>query len=497
MALVIAILLAATARKVYGQNPVASQPAAAQQAQPAPLQIGSLTVDGSIRTRAEGWGWFNVPHLDNLYAFPGTLIRLGIGQTRKDFDWRFEIAVPVLLGLPDKAVAPAPQGQFGFGGSYYASNHNSQYTAMAFPKQAYLRFKHLGSDEGESLQFGRFEYFDGLEVTPSDATLAALVRERVAQRLIGNFTYSDIERSFDGFRYVLSRPSLNLTAVGAIPTRGVYQVDGWGWLHTGLVYVALSGQIIGKQNSAGEWRVFGIYYDDWRHVLKTDNRSTALRQLDMGNIKLGTYGGHYLQTLQTVPGTADFLLWGAFQTGSWGSLDNRAGAFAGELGFQPKLLKAVRPWLRAGYFYGSGDGNPADGRHGTFFQIFPTARQYARFPFFNLMNNEDAFGELILRPKPTVTIRSDIHTLRLANSNDLWYTGGGAFQPWTFGYTGRPSNGARSLATLYDISLDYRLNAHLATSWYLGYAKGKTVIRKIYPTGHDGQLGFLEITYRF
>jgi hypothetical protein len=47
----------------------------------------------------------------------------------------------------------------------------------------------------------------------------------------------------------------------------------------------------------------------------------------------------------------------------------------------------------------------------------------------------------MLRPAKRITIRSDIHGLWLANKNDLWYSGGGAFQPWTFGFNGRPSNG--------------------------------------------------------
>ena len=67
------------------------------------------------------------------------------------------------------------------------------------------------------------------------------------------------------------------------------------------------------------------------------------------------------------------------------------------------------------------------------------------------MNSKDAFGELVLRPK-RVTIRSDIHVLRLADANDLWYAGGGAFQAATFGYTGRPANGQSTLGTLYDVS---------------------------------------------
>jgi hypothetical protein len=462
-----------------------------------PLKLGSVTLQGSIRTRVEGWDWFQDPPYENSYAYPGTLIRLSFSQQREAFDWNFELGVPILLGLPSDAVAPSPQGQLSLGAAYFASNHNSQNTAMVFPKQAYLRFKYLGGKKGQSLQVGRFEFFDGGEVTPRNATLAALKRDRIVQRLIGNFGFSDVERSFDGFHYVYSTPKLDFTAVGSIPTRGVFQTDGWGWLHTGFIYTSLTGQVMPKGKAAGEWRVFAIYYDDWRHVLKTDNRPVAVRQNDMGNIRIGTFGGHYLQTAETPAGTLDFLSWGAVQTGSWGALADRAGAFAGEAGVQPNVARPVRPWLRAGYFYGSGDGNASDNKQGTFFQLLPTPRAYARFPFFNLMNNEDGFVELMLRPSTFITVRSDVHTLRLTSANDLWYSGGGAFQPGTFGFTGRPSNGARSLATLYDTSVDYQLGSRAALGLYYGYGEGKSVIQHIYPHGEDGQLAFLEVTYRF
>ena len=45
-----------------------------------------------------------------------------------------------------------------------------------------------------------------------------------------------------------------------------------------------------------------------------------------------------------------------------------------EGGFQPRILRRLKPWLRAGYYYGTGDNNPSDNKHGTFFQILPTAR---------------------------------------------------------------------------------------------------------------------------
>ena len=141
-------------------------------------------------------------------------------------------------------------------------------------------------------------------------------------------------------------------------------------------------------------------------------------------------------------------------------MSQHAGSFVGEAGWQPPV-KVLKPWVSAGYSYGSGDGNNNDSRHGTFFQVLTTPRQYARFPFYNMMNNEDWYGTLNLRPASKLGLRSEVHALRLASSSDLWYSGGGAFQPKTFGYTGRPSNGNRGLANVWDVSADYQITPSL------------------------------------
>ena len=272
-----------------------------------------------------------------------------------------------------------------------------------------------------------------------------------------------------------------------------------------VFYGALTGQT-GMGPTAGEWRVFGIGYRDYRDgikdgtVLKTDNRAPAARKADHEPINIGTFGGHYLRTVPTPHGPIDFLAWGAGQFGSWGTLDHRAGAFAAEAGWQPQALKAVAPWFRGGYNYGSGDGNPNDGRHGTFFQILPTPRVYARFPFFNMMNTGDGFGEVILRSSgrlKILSLRTDVHVLRLANENDLWYAGGGAFQASTFGFSGRPSNGQSGLATLYDVSGDYRINGYASVTVYYGHAQGRPVTEAIYPNGSKADLGYVELNLRF
>ena len=113
------------------------------------------------------------------------------------------------------------------------------------------------------------------------------------------------------------------------------------------------------------------------------------------------------------------------------------------------------------------------------------------------MNTRDTHAAAILRPHSRVTLSNEFHALRLSNPNDLWYLGGGAFQPWTFGYIGRAAGGARSLANLYDLSVDYRFHPAVSLNGYFGYAQGLAATRAVYPEGQDARLGFLELTVRF
>jgi hypothetical protein len=305
-----------------------------------------------------------------------------------------------------------------------------------------------------------------------------------------------VGRSFDGAQYVLNGKKLNFTLAGAMPTRGAFQVDGWGELHVGFGYASLNGSV-NRKNNSGDWRMFAMYYQDWRHIVKTDNRPAAIRNLDLENIRIGSFGGHYIHAAETAHGTFDLLLWGVLQTGRWGTQDHGAMAGDVEAGWQPMFAPRLKPWIRGGYHRGSGDDNPLDQKHGTFFEVLPTPRPYARFPFFNLMNVQDAFGGLTLRPHKSWTIRTDYHVLSLSDRQDQWLLGGGAFQPWTFGYIGRPSGGAQSLANLWDISADWNINAHYAVAGYYGHAPSKSVVRNVYPGSTSGSFGYIEFTYKF
>ena len=461
------------------------------------LQWHGLDISGNWRARMEAWNWFADGPFNNTYAIGHSIFRLDLGQRRNNFDWQVELSQPTVLGAPDNAIAPAPQGQLGFGGTYFAANGRSRNSAFIYPSKAFVRLHGFAGNEHNQLMLGRFTFVDGMEVVSVNSTLAWLKEKRIAHRLIGDFGFSVTGRSVDGASLALNFGTANITLAGGRATRGVFQMDGLGELDVAWQYGAVTVPVL-KGGNAGELRLFGAGYQDVRALDKTDNRPAALRPANdrFQDINLGTFGFDYLHALHTrEAGIFDFMIWAAGQAGAWGAQQHRAGALAAEVGWQPPAK--WRPWLRAGYFVGSGDGNVADNKHETFFQMLPTPRIYARFPFYDMENNSDASGTLLLRPNAKLTLRSDVHALWLTSRKDLWYSGGGAFQPRTFGYTGRAGGGNRGLANLWDLSADYTVSKHWAVNFYYAHAWNKGAVRSSYPNATGADFGYIETVFKF
>lgn len=476
------LLLALPLAVLAQANQLTSTPA------PAPIKIGSVTLSGSLRARFESWDWFETNAAENQYNYGAATLRLSLGQQKENLEWQVEGAFPLLLNLPTNAIAPAPQGQLGLGATYFAASGNQD--ASAFIKQAFVRFK----GKANSVKVGRFEFSDGLETVPTDASLATLKRDHISQRLIGPFGFTHVGRSFDGVQYVYNTKQNNVTLLALRPTEGVFQLRGWNQLDVDFYYGAYTKPIKAK-SAESDLRVFALHYHDGRRVLKTDNRALALRTADTEKIRVTTVGGHYVTVAKAGAGKVDLLLWGAGQFGAWGRLNHHAGAIAAEAGYQ--FNAKLKPWLRAGYFRSTGDGDANDTTHSTFFQMLPTPRIYARFPFFNAMNNEDAFVQLRVKPHTKLGVRADVHHLRLSNANDLWFLGGGAFQRQTFGFIGRPSNGRQTLGTLVDVSVDWTITPTTAMTFYFAGVRGGEVAASLYPSGRNARLGYIELTKRF
>ena len=462
---------------------------------PKPTSSGTLPFSISVydRTRVNASQWFAAPPEAETYGYVESLVRIGIAQRIRQYDWQLELSQPSILDAPSDAVSPvAAQGQLGLGATYYVSNGNNSYPAAASLKQGYLRY-HFG-ERNSTVRLGRFEFIEGQETQPKNAAISWLQTNRIAQRLIGNFGFSTGQRSFDGLDAHLVGSRWDVTAMAARADQGVFNMNANPELNVDLQYLALTRNEF-KQHLV--WRVFGLGYHDGRTGLtKTDNRTPAVRAADHRNIRLGTYGGDVLTTVPVHQGQFDLLAWGAYQDGNWGLLHHSAGAAAVEGGFQLTRI-ASTPWLRSGFFYGSGDGNPADNQHNTFTQILPTPRVYARFPFYNLMNSKDQFVQLIDKPSKHIELRSDLHWLQLSSPSDLWYQGGGAFDNKVFGFVGRPANSHSSFASLADISADWQATSSLAVNFYYAHVWGKSVVHAIYPTNRTAQYGYVEMVYRW
>jgi len=460
--------------------------------------LGEIWTSGEVVTRYENWNWFeptNAENDNNDYDYFFTRSRLGFGYESKWIDIFIQAQHTHIWDLPDNANAPAPAGSLGVGSVYYAYRKKRYYHGT-FIKQGYLSFKNI-LNSGISLKGGRFEYLDALEVTYEDQKIMWLKKARLAERLIGPFGYSAFTRSFDGGEISIDRSLFNVTVSVSHPTEGGFENDANH--HIDDITLA-TGTLTLKHNKIiphTENRLFYFFYNDDRKIPKADN-TLPDSMINDGNIEIHTIGLHLLSTLEIGPGTGDALFWGTWQWGDWGTLSHSAWAWDIEMGYQFTSIYA-KPWFRIGYFMSSGDSNPVDSEHETFFQILPTARKYARFPFYNLMNSEDFFIQLMARPIKKVSIRADGHFLHINERVDRWYVGPGANRDRgsIFGYSGRPSFGDSDLAKLIDLSVVYDIASYISLEAYYGHAWGDDVIENIYKRDDEADFFLLELRLKF
>lgn len=481
-----ALLLARRCSLAIALCAVSALPAAAQQADP-------IVPIASLRLRVEGWDWFD-GGFEGRYGFGAAHLRVGAARDATRFGWRVEFASPALLGLPTDAILPAPAGQLGLGAAYHAANNNARSAVGLFAKQLFLRVGAAPSTSGHALRAGRFEFSDAMEWVPRDPTLAQVRQARLSQRLIGPFGFTHGQRSFDGAQYTQYSQTRGITVAAFRPTAGVFDVDGARSLEVDVLYASLN-RAVGSVSAPADVRAFVIVYEDRRGTVPTDSRPLAARQAAPRRVGVTSLGGHWTQRLGDADRPFDVMLWGVRQFGRWGGLTHAAGALAVEAGWRD-LKHARRPALRVGAVRSSGDSDPTDSRHTTFFQMLPTPRAYALFPFHNLQNIEEEFISAEFRAVPRVTLRASAHRLRLRQGADLWTLGGGAFDRQNFGFAGRPTAGATDLGQAVTLSAAWQPSPRLHVELFAAHATGGEVMAASYGGVHSGRIVFLETTLR-
>jgi hypothetical protein len=461
----------------------------------------NFRITGEFRGRYEAYNFFRpgpAVNNNNEYDFWALRGRLGALLTSQFADAYVQAEYSGTYGLPDDAFA-VPGGALGLGALYYTENGRNTSPSDVHLKQAYVNLKlaALGLP-GLSLKTGRFEVREGLEYTTSDPKFNLLKTSRISQRLVGTFDFAHASRSFDGFAVAYDQPEFNVSLSATHPTQGGFNLRAQDEIsHIDLFYAALTS----KKDAllpGTEGRLFYLYYGDDRNTQVIDNRPTSRRpRLNRQDLQIHTVGTHVLTVQDWGPGTADGIVWGAYQFGDWTDLDHQAWAFDVEAGYQWTGLP-LKPWLRGGYFLGSGDGDAGDGRHETFFQVLPTVRLYAKFPFFNLMNLQDAFAQLIVAPTQSTRLGIDFHHLSLAETGDLFYAGAGASsRSGSFGFLGRPSTGRSTVGELVDVSFTHNLTKQLSWSAYYAHAFGGNYVDSFYRQKKDADFAFVEFNLTF
>jgi hypothetical protein len=502
----------------YGVAPAGSAypPAPSPLAGPTPLaaadkpwgQINkNFRFSGDLRARYESWDFFRPgPARNNVnsYDFGAVRGRLAAEYTTSLFDAYVQGEYINLLDLPNHSTAtsiPAggPGGPLGLGALYFSENGSkSRSPADVHLKQGYLRLKFDDwGAPGAALKGGRFTMNEGLEYQSGDAKFDQLKATRVSQRLLGDFDYSHGGRNFDGGHGVFDQKTYNLTVAGGHPTEGGFNLRSGNEIHNiDIVYAALTS----KKDAwlPGEARLFFLNYEDNRMVQVLDNRAAALRPfLNRNDIDIHNLGGHWLTTQKAGPGEIDAMFWGVYQFGTWTTQQQRSWAVTGEAGYQLPTVP-WKPWIRGGYFVGSGDGNAKDNVHKTFFEVLPTVRLYAKFPFFNQMNLTDGFAQFLLAPVDSIRIGVDYHNLSLSSANDLFYAGAGATSgSGSFGYLGRASSGKTDVGNLVDLSITYKYSKNFSTSMYYGHVYAGAVLKSFYKQQSDADYTFVETNMSF
>jgi hypothetical protein len=451
-----------------------------------PRAIAQPAVTGSVSnvTRVESWSYFQ-PRIDILaltaepvgepdYTFVGDRAELGVRVAGKTFDLAGAFNYVRLENLPTRAIGP---GGFGAGAFYFAAT-GVRYSYQLYLGELTVRVK--SADRRRSLTVGRMPYTrlrDAAAAPGGEAGdgLARLTRDRLDGRLVGNFEWSLYQRRFDGARLDVDSGRWQFTAAAFMPTQGGFEES------TNLTMTKVQvGTLSATRMAAGaETQVFGHLYRDRRAgpSAVVDNSFSADRPVD---ITLATVGGSHARVVKTVGGVVDVVAWGAMQAGAWYGTPHRAASLALEAGHRWTRVPA-RPWLRAGAWWASGDGDGRDGRHGTFFQLLPSSRHYALSAAYAHMNLRDLFVQALVEPR-RLRARIDVHRLSLASGRDLWYQGSGATasKDRYLGFAGRDAGGHRPLGTVLEGTIDVPIRTYWSVNAYAGTMWPGAAVRRMF-----------------
>ena len=439
-------------------------------------QEGDHRVDLGLATRVRTESWEAVTDGNHWYTATRT-------RVRAQYSWRNEI---LAVGeFQDVQLHGMDADGFGALANYRNANGGESQASADDLRTLYLEVR---PTEKTFFRAGRQDVkFDSQEVQYAEPNWRYLRTMRLGERLVGTVDWSHVGRAYDGFAAGVDVSGVELFGFGARPTQGVYEAEGaYRPLHDIFVGGATVTVERGTLLANDELGIFGLYYLDDRPVSKGGLAD---------EVSIYTYGAQWLGVHPCGPGNVDVLLWGAYQTGHYNDLDHSAGAGIVELGYQlPNVF--AKPWLRIGLNVASGDDDPTDGDHDTFFNMLPSNHPYYGFAdqlaFQNLW---DSFVQLRLTPHPMLALNLFVHQFRLLEKDDSRYAGTGAFDDTAFGFSASSSNGHKNVGTEYDLVASF--TPHKAVTLEAGFEwlDGGAVFQSV--AQRNVQFGYVSLELKY
>jgi hypothetical protein len=417
-----------------------------------------LGVDG--RLRWEYWSGLEAqPNSQSDYNFVSLRIRPYVKYPGEHFVFFFQFQYAGAFNLPENAV----------------SGPGSLYFGLSKPDDApqatdVLEFWMMGKDllvDGLGFEVGRLGIKGGAETLyEDDKTLDWIKKVRLSERLWGTFDWTNVGRRYHAVRAFYDTEQFRVDGIASRLLAGGFD---YNTAFEELDDVDLFGGVMTLKDDFlidnTDIRIYGIYFRDDRDVAQTVTGGT-LGIPAVGASWAGAYPG-------IGPGTLDMLVWGCYQWGDWGATDHSAYAVVAEGGYKFQDL-CLQPWLRLGVALASGDDDPEEGTHKSFFGMVPTNHKwYGYMDTTALSNLINFYQQLILKPAEKVVVQMDGYLFWLHDSNDSWYAGSGATSNDVFGFVGGYNASSGTTARLTDgegfIGGELDLTAKYEASKYVGF----------------------------
>ena len=230
------------------------------------------------------------------------------------------------------------------------------------------------------------------------------------QRLIGHLTWVNGARSFDGVRATFRAKGLKLDAFATSVVRiqdGEFDKSGNG------------NRFVGAYGSATSWipKATVEPYVFWKR-----DQSLRAERGDIGDLSLLTIGERWVGKL---PASFDYGAEMAYQTGSLGS--DEVSAWAGHWIVGNTLGGKWKVRVAEEYNFATGDGSPADGKRGTFDQLYPTGHdKMGLADQVGWRNIRDLRSIVEVTPHKGWPVTASLHSWWLADAHDGLYSASGA-----------------------------------------------------------------------